>query len=220
MILTEISKYCIIRKNALVLNGVELLLDETNLPFSDFIKTIYKSQEINYPKFFKMDSLSKLAFVASEILLKNTAISENYNTDEIGVIIENRASSLSTDLKYQKSFEDKTNYFPNPSLFVYTLPNIMIGEICIKNNFKGENGLFVFEKFDAQFIEDYVSILFNIGRINACITGWVDFDDLAKEEPNFEAVLFLIEKQRNNEVSANSIIFDTQNLNNIYFNKK
>ncbi|NVO03193.1 MAG: 3-oxoacyl-ACP synthase [Bacteroidetes bacterium] len=220
MILTEISKYCIIRKNTLVLNGVELLSDETNLPFSDFIKTIYKSQEINYPKFFKMDSLSKLAFVASEILLKNTAISENYNTDEIGVIIENRASSLSTDLKYQKSFEDKTNYFPNPSLFVYTLPNIMIGEICIKNNFKGENGLFVFEKFDPQFIEDYVSMLFKIGRINACITGWVDFDDLAKEEPIFEAALFLIEKQRNNEVSANSIIFDNQNLNNIYFNKK
>jgi hypothetical protein len=220
MISTEISKYCQIRKNSVNLNGEELFSDETNLPFSDFIKTIYKSQEINYPKFFKMDSLSKLAFVASEILLKNSKVIENYPSDEIGIVLENASSSLSTDVKYQKSFIDKSNYFPNPSLFVYTLPNIMIGEICIKNNFKGENGLFVFEKFDAQFIEEYVSMLFEIGRINACITGWVDFDDLAKEEPFFEAVLFLVEKQRNNEVSANSIIFDTQNLNNLYFNKK
>ena len=43
-------------------------MDKCN--FSEFIKTAFREFKIEYPKFFKMDNLSKLAFLTSEIILK------------------------------------------------------------------------------------------------------------------------------------------------------
>ena len=61
-----IQSYCTIRKNKIFLNGA-LIFDSEASEFSDFAKEAYKKFEINYPRFFKMDALSKLAFLASEL---------------------------------------------------------------------------------------------------------------------------------------------------------
>ncbi|MEJ0079473.1 MAG: hypothetical protein WDM78_00555 [Puia sp.] len=60
------------------------------------------------------------------------------------------------DLKYAKTIRTGAS----PALFVYTLPNIVIGEISIRRHFKGENAFFVFKQFDGNFIEKYVRGLF------------------------------------------------------------
>jgi hypothetical protein len=79
--------------------------------------------------------------------------------------------------------------FASPALFVYTLPNIVIGEICIRHHFQGENAFFIFEHFDANFIEQYVGNLVNNNILQACICGWVDcLGD------GYKAALFLVEK--------------------------
>ncbi len=117
-----------------------------------------------------MDNLSKLGWLASEILLKDSFKPEDYKPEEFGVVLANSNASLDTDLKY---FET-TKEFASPSLFVYTLPNIVIGEICIRNKFKGENAFFIQEKFDTGFIEQYVNNLVNSNILQACICGWVD----------------------------------------------
>jgi len=121
------------------------------------------------------------------------------------LILTNANASLDSDLKYMESVND----IPSPALFVYTLPNIMTGEICIRNNFKGEDAFFIFEKFDAAFIETYVNNLLNNGILEACICGWVDV--LGDE---YKAVLFLVEK----EEKANSVMFSKKNLNSIFDN--
>ena len=137
-----------------------------------------------------MDNMSKLAFLSSEILLKSTQITKKYKSDEIAVILSSGSSSLQTDFNYQQTINDRDNYFPSPSIFVYTLPNVMAGEICIRNNIKGENTVFISEKFDKEFLFSYVDILLRSGRVKACITGRIEYN---YPSGNYEAELYLLE---------------------------
>ncbi len=100
-----------------------------------------------------MDNLSKLGWLASEIMLKDKFKPHIYKPEDIGILLANANSSLDDDIKYYYSVKD----IPSPSLFVYTLPNIVIGEICIRNNFKGDHAFFIQNAFDAGFIEQQVN---------------------------------------------------------------
>jgi hypothetical protein len=169
----------------------------------DFLLSIYNHFDIKYPKFYKMDNLSKLGWLACEVLLTGSLEQSMYKPDEVGIILANANSSLDTDLKYFES----TREFASPSLFVYTLPNIVLGEICIRNHFKGENAFFVQETFDADFIEQYVDNLINNNILQACICGWVDV--LMND---YKAVLFLVEKKPKPQSRA----FTKENMEKIY----
>jgi hypothetical protein len=207
-----ITKSCIIKNNLVIINNqVEFQLDDS-FHFSDFIKSIYNNYQINYPKFFKMDNISKLGFLTGELLLKGIDLS-NYNKEDIGVVMANSSSSLDTDEKYFETIKNVSEYFPSPSLFVYTLPNIMIGELCIKYKIQGENALFVFENFEADFICNYVNELMNSNKVQSCIAGWVDL-----YHDKYESMLFFIEKDK----SANKAFISehtSENIKNLYSNK-
>ncbi len=166
-----ISKHCKIANNKAIVNG-KIVFENNNETFQDFIKKAYKQFVNNYPKFFKMDNLSKLGIVAVELLSDEF---KNIDGKEIGILLVNSASSLDTDKKFQNSIIDKNNYFPSPSVFVYTLPNIVIGEICIKHKIYGESSFFVSQNFDSVFIHNMVCDLFASQGINTAIVGWLDF---------------------------------------------
>lgn len=169
----------------------------------DFLLSLYQHLDIKYPKFYKMDNLCKLGWLAAEILLKDSFKTDKYQPEETGVVLSNASSSLDTDIRYYETAKD----IASPALFVYTLPNIVIGEICIRHHFKGENAFFITEKFDAEFIEQYAANLINNNILQACICGWVELlDDEYKE------VLFLVEK----EPSPVPMLFTNENINKIY----
>src|SRR6185437_1515409 len=148
-----ISSVCIISENAVYKNSV-MIFENKYAGIPAFFLSIYQHFNIVYPKFYKMDNLSKLGWLTTEILLKDEI--EIYLPEETGVVLSNADSSLDTDLKYFETVKD----IPSPALFVYTLPNILIGEICIRNNFKGENAFFIADQFDSGTMEQYVSNLF------------------------------------------------------------
>lgn len=181
----KISSYCLIRNNHLKSNGATVLANDIQLPFNEFIKAVYDLDASPYLKFFKMDDLCKLAFVASEFLLKSRKLSEQYGAENVSLLFANTSSSLDTDIHYYNTVKD----FASPSLFVYTLPNIMLGEISIRNKFKGENAFFVFEHFQADFLCNYATQLIQNNKAKAVVIGWVE---LLKE--NYEAFLCLIEE--------------------------
>jgi len=184
---------------------------DTESNFQDFIKPAFKELCTPYPKFYKMDSLSKLAFVASEVLLKDTNLLSKYSKEEIGFVFLNSASTINTDREHQKSISDRTNYFPSPAIFVYTLPNIMLGEICIKNGFFGENLLLISEKFDTEMIYRQVELLYENQRLQACITGWVDIDD-----DNFNAFIMLAESDSIVDNSKDFCTFDVSTIEKLF----
>ena len=180
-----ISNHCIIRNNKVYVDG-ELAYSHTEGgAYPEFIKAVYSKFQFNYPKFFKMDHLSKLGFGAAMLLLKEKA--EPCNSLKTGVVLANSSSSLDTDAHHFDSIKDKKNYFPSPSVFVYTLPNIMIGEICIYHKLKGENAFFISEIYDAELLCNYINALFGTGKLDCCITGWVEYTPL-----HYEAVLFFV----------------------------
>ena len=204
-----ITSYCKINANAVFINGDESFINKEHLNKVDFLKSAYKHYEISYPKFYKMDSLCKLAFVASELLMKTNKLTDSYNKEDIAIIISNSASSLETDTEHQKTIQETTNFFPSPAVFVYTLPNILIGEIAIRNTIQGENTFFIFDKFDGDFNVSYINTLLNTNKAKSCIAGWVDF-----YEENMEAFLFTVEKNTNKK----TIEFNDEQLTKLYNN--
>jgi len=157
--------------------------------FAEFIKTLYKQEQISYPKFYKMDSLSKLGFMSAELLLRHKNPGR-YKPGSLAVVLANSSSSLDTDLGHQASIRNRSAYFPSPSVFVYTLSNIVIGEICIRHGLKGENVFLISEKFNPGQIRDHVSDLLDNERSKACICGWVEL--LGN---NFKAMMVLVENE-------------------------
>lgn len=186
-----IQSFCTIQNNKIVLNG-ETILDTISNSFSDFSKKTYQHFEMGYPKFFKMDSLSKLAFLAAELLLKDEIDPEKENN--IALVFANKSSSLDTDVKYQNSISDTDNYFPSPAVFVYTLPNICLGEISIRHQLKSENSFFIFDAFNPSFMADYATILLETQKASKVLCGWVEYFD---EE--YKAFLYLVSKEGKTE---------------------
>lgn len=198
---THIKSWCTIKNGKIVLNG-NILFESESADFTDFSKSIYKVLEVNYPKFFKMDGLSKLAFLAAELLLKSEIDPQKENN--IALLFANKSSSLDTDVKYQESIADKQNYFPSPAVFVYTLPNICLGEISIRHQLKSENSFFIFDAFNPAFMADYSEILMQTGKAEKVLCGWVEFF-----QNDYDAFLYIVDTQ-------GEIVNNKQNLETLY----
>lgn len=171
---------CTIEHSKITVNE-EIVFESQHETFQEFAKEAYKSLELGYPKFHKMDSLSKLAFLASEMILKDEDHSRT------ALVFANRSSSLDTDFKYQESINDQENYFPSPAVFVYTLPNICVGEISIKHKMQTENAFFVLDEFDEQFLNDYSEQILQSGKADKVLCGWVEL-----YQENYKAFVYLL----------------------------
>lgn len=204
----QISKYCTIANGEIRINDELVFSDKKRDSFKEFAIEAYKNSYITYPKFFKMDNLSKLGFLTSELILREQTNRDEPKTD-FGVVLMNSSSSLYTDIAYQQTINLGENYFPSPSIFVYTLPNIVNGEICIRNKIMGENIFFVSENFDSIILYNNIKYLFQTTPTKKALTGWIE----VKEE-SFFSFLMLLEVQED----VNKIIFEPDTINNL-FNK-
>ncbi len=162
-----------IRNNKIFKNGELFFETDTELSLKDFLKASWKNLKVKYPKFYKMDEVSKLGVLAAEILLLDKP-HKNFNENEIGVVLSNAHSTFITDTEHWNSVKDDDNFFPSPAVFVYTLPNIMVGEICIKHKLRGENAFFISEHYNEALIIEHINLLKSQNKIKAAIGGWVD----------------------------------------------
>lgn len=169
--------------------GKEELGEQEGLEHHSLLTSLYKQMIGNYPKFYKMDGLSRLGFVASEILLN---AEKGETEEERAIIFFNHSSSIASDRNYKESIKDKDNYFPSPSIFVYTLPNIVTGEIAIRNHFQGETSFFILPDKDKKMMEEILQASCRDAQSMSFLTGWIDYED----ERHFEAEL-KIKKMRN-----------------------
>lgn len=154
------------------------------MDLQEWLRAGYDRFSGQYPKFHKMDALSKLGWLAAEVLLKEAPL-QTLTPEKVGMVLSNRSGSLDTDLRYYATVKD----IASPALFVYTLPNIVMGEICIRHGFKGENTFFVSENFDPELMSSYPAQLLAATPLEACLCGWVEVMGEA-----YEVALFLLEK--------------------------
>lgn len=180
-----ITGHCVIRAQQVYCNGTLLWQDESAASLQEFLRNSYDRLAGQYPKFHKMDNLCKLGWLATEVLLR-AAPAVDHLPEQVALVLSNRSSSLDTDVRYYNTVKD----IPSPALFVYTLPNIVIGEICIRHGFKGEHAFFTSDRFDAEQIVSYSQLLLDTGIATACICGWLEVLD-----QQYEAVLYMVERK-------------------------
>jgi len=146
-------------------------LNICELPQTTAVKDLpaeaYRQTGISYAKFFKMDTLCRVAFVAGELLDIPRDIS---NKAKIGTVISTSSGCIDVD----KKFEDSRQEIASPALFVYTLPNIMLGELCIRHGFKGAQMCFIEERPYAPGTFFHVSDLISRRSADACLCGHID----------------------------------------------
>jgi len=154
------------------------------------LSALYRQYVGNYPKFFKMDLLCKLGFIASELLLQAEQAERFVPREDRAVILFNQTSSLHADSAFQTTIQQADNFFPSPSVFVYTLPNIVTGEIAIRNKYYGESNFFVLPERQDNTMAQIIGHAFQDRMTNSLLAGWME----APDSEHFEADIFLIER--------------------------
>lgn len=209
--MNKISSYTRISLKQVTVNGEIRFKNSSEHSASTFLAEIYKASGISYPKFHKMDLMSRLGWMAAELTLNKT-LKENLNFSETAIVLANRASSLETDRQYQNSIQNKNEYFPSPAVFVYTLPNIVMGEIAIRHKITGENAFFVLDEFDANRLFDYSEMLIESGASESVLAGWVNVDG-----ENFEALIYLVEKHSDSKKNSNFKAHSKDIIKQLYY---
>ena len=173
-------------ENSSVFINNELIFHSEEPDFGTFIRDTYKKTGGNNLKFYKMDDLCKLGYVAAEYLLEG----KTFAPLEMGMLLANAASSLHTDIRHQQLIDREGDQAASPAVFVYTLPNVVSGEICIRHKIQGENTFFITEAYQPEKLERYARIVMQKGKLNYCIIGWCEL-----WKNTYKAVFKLIEKQ-------------------------
>lgn len=135
------------------------------------LSEIYRKYVGDYPKYHKMDALSRLAFLATELLLSRGDVPQD---SKRATILFNRTSSVVADRCHLGSIAKPGEFYPSPSVFLGTLPNIATGEIAIRHGYTGETSLYITDFRDEALMKTVVSSRFSQGGFRSLICGFVD----------------------------------------------
>ena len=164
-------------------------LDGKPLPIQSqgagLLSEIYRKYVGDYPKYHKMDALSRLAFLATELLLSRGDVPQG---SKRATILFNRTSSVVADRCHLGSIAKPGEFYPSPSVFLGTLPNIATGEIAIRHGYTGETSLYITDFRDEALMKKVVSSSFSQGGFRSLICGFVDCESVDSGFVNSEFV--------------------------------
>ena len=177
----------LLRPDAVEVDGRHLPID-ANGPA--LLTALYRQYVGDYPKYYKMDPLSRLGFIASELLLQAEGAERFVACDDRAVIFFNHSSSICADRQYLETIADPDNCFPSPSVFVYTLPNIVTGEIAIRNGYHGETSFYILPRRDERLMQQILQASCLDLATQSILCGWLDYED----DAHFVADLHILNK--------------------------
>jgi hypothetical protein len=135
-------------------------------------ESLYNVMQLDYPRFFKMDKLSQVAFLIVEDLVSKNALDSN-----CGIQIWNQHSSYTADMKHLINIEQGGG---GPANFTYTLPNIMLGELSIRFNLHSESVVFITNTPpDFKLMEETLHLYLNDTKEQRILAGWIDVSEVA-----------------------------------------
>lgn len=166
----DVLRTVLVESSRILLDDKEVYSLESD-DFQDFIRSAFKTVCAPNMKFYKMDSLSKLGYVASEVLLDGI----EYGEEDCGLILSGVYGSLDTDIRHQQIIDTETDASASPAVFVYTLPNVVEGEISIRHHIKGENTWFWSDDRTLSDVREYAVLSMSAQDMKYCIVGHIDF---------------------------------------------
>ena len=161
-----------ISPTSVILDGRTIAVEQTG---EKMLVELYRRYVGDYPKFFKMDTLCRLGFIAAEMLIGAE------NDVPSAIILANRSASIKDDRDYLATISEG-NYYPSPALFVYTLPNIVTGEIAIRHHVQGETPFYILDT--PQQLDAIIAAT----PFESALAGWCE----CSTKDNFYAKLQLI----------------------------
>ncbi len=166
----DVLRTVLVESSRILLNDNEVYSSKSD-DFQDFIRSAFKTVCGPNMKFYKMDSLSKLGYVAAEVLLDGI----DYGEEDCGLILSGVYGSLDTDIRHQQIIDTETDASASPAVFVYTLPNVVEGEISIRHHIKGENTWFWSDDRSLSDVREYAALSMSAQDMKYCIVGHIDF---------------------------------------------
>lgn len=166
----DVLRTVLVESSRILLNDNEVYSSDSG-DFQDFIRSAFKAVCAPNMKFYKMDSLSKLGYVASEVLLDGI----EYGEEDCGLILSGVYGSLDTDIRHQQIIDTETDASASPAVFVYTLPNVVEGEISIRHHIKGENTWFWSDDRTLSDVREYAVLSMSAQNMKYCVVGHIDF---------------------------------------------
>lgn len=166
---------------------------------SEMLTALYREAVVpEYPKFFKMDPLCRLGFVTSRLLaaLESDGSAENLDSkgrplslrEDRALVICGNSGSAVTDRRFQSTIRNRSEFFPSPAVFVYTLPNIVGGEIAIRNGWCGETSCWMMDALNPEAVAERVADAFQ-DEVTASVTGcWLE----CRDADDFESLMFTV----------------------------
>lgn len=193
-------KHIVIDRDRIILNGNQI--DSDSLTGISMLTSIYKRYNMSYPKYYKMDPLCRLGFIGAELLLD-----KDIDGDRHAIVIAGRSGSIIDDIRYQETINDEEDYFPSPAVFVYTLANIVTGEIAIRHKIYGETSSYLINDYNPETIATLLTSTFDDSDIDQITGGWIE----ATGEDDFTLRFVTIDRK----TSRNEIIgFFKENIIN------
>ncbi|WP_238305750.1 hypothetical protein [Hoylesella marshii] len=106
------------------------------------------------------------------------------------MMLVGRTGCLLTDQKYQATIQHTEQFYPSPATFVYTLSNIVTGEIAIRNKMHGETSFFILENKEPALVDELIRSAFADSETRMVLGGWIEYESADR----FEATLGLYKR--------------------------
>ena len=178
----EVKKLCI-KPDSVIVDNEVMPCESAG---AALVSELYKKYLSDGSRFFKMDLFSRLAYVATGLLAKDSL--DGIDPEDIALFVFTLNGSVLADRKHLSTFSDPNDFYPSPSVFINTLPNVVLGEIAVRNNIKGETTLVMLPNRDDAIMNQIIKASISATRPSALLYGWVDCD----AEDSFTADLGMI----------------------------
>ncbi|MCC8038036.1 MAG: 3-oxoacyl-ACP synthase [Bacteroidales bacterium] len=140
------------------------------------------------PTLRRMDPLARLGVLAADCLLDSP---QGDTPQKTAIVLFNSRSSIHADRVFWRSIAEVEDFFPSPSAFVYTLPNIVTGEIAIRHQIHSETTFYILPEKDPALVEQIISATFADEEIDQVLGGWLEYID----ETHYEADLAIYKRK-------------------------
>lgn len=98
------------------------------------------------------------------------------------IVLFNMTSTAIVDKEFLETISDNNAYYPSPSIFVYTLPNIVTGEVAMRYGWQVETSFYVLRERNEQMIHEIVNATAQAHPGERILYGWMDRPEKNKIE--------------------------------------
>ena len=148
------------------------LLAAPSGPPVEALRAAYQALAMDYPKFHKMDLAAKLAVLVAEPVLRVARDRGADLAEGTAVLALSRSGSGSSDVEHWRIRQGSG--LASPAVFVYTLPNIGLGEITIRHRIFGSSLCLLDHEPKTELVLRSIRVLHERDRMEWIVCLWSD----------------------------------------------